>query len=212
MNGRDYDVGLHAVTNFTAKGAKKGPLARILRQLRFKWEDFALAPQKGSRIVFPETQLRFDNDIELLRAEVNQTFPKHMDEFDALIAKISDYDELDQESFEISGRKVLEETISEPLLIEMLLCPLMWYGNAAEHDMAWGQFCIWSNASEGSAANLNFVMESKPSTPTVTMRFLSNSTTATSSKANGFYHRPDALKRYECVVTPASLIRGKLDS
>ena len=142
MNGRDYDVGLHAVTNFTAKGAKKGPLARILRQLRFKWEDFALAPQKGSRIVFPETQLRFDNDIELLRAEVNQTFPKHMDEFDALIAKISDYDELDQESFEISGRKVLEETISEPLLIEMLLCPLMWYGNAAEHDMAWGQFCI----------------------------------------------------------------------
>jgi len=43
-----------------------------------------------------------------------------MDEFDALIAKISDYDELDQESFEISGRKVLEETISEPLLIEML--------------------------------------------------------------------------------------------
>jgi len=44
MNGRDYDVGLHAVTNFTAKGAKKGPLARILRQLRFKWEDFALAP------------------------------------------------------------------------------------------------------------------------------------------------------------------------
>ena len=37
---------------------------------------------------------------------------------------------------------VLEATITEPLLIEMLLCPLMWYGNAAEHDMAWGQFCI----------------------------------------------------------------------
>ena len=127
VNGRDYDVGLHAVTNFTAKGAKKGPLARILRQLRFKWEDFALAPQKGSRIVFPETQLRFDNDIELLRSEISQTFPNHIDEFDNLIAKISDYDELDQEAFEISGRKVLEETISEPLLIEMLFCPLMWY-------------------------------------------------------------------------------------
>jgi phytoene dehydrogenase-like protein len=24
----------------------------------------------------------------------------------------------------------------------MLFCPLMWYGNPREHDMAWGQFCI----------------------------------------------------------------------
>ncbi len=142
MNGRDYDVGLHAVTNFTEKGVKKGPLARILRQLRFKWEDFALAPQKGSRIVFPSSQLRFDNDLELLRSEVRREFPAHIDEFNALVDKISDYDDLDQEAFEVSGRQVLSETISEPLLIEMLLCPLMWYGNAAQHDMAWGQFCI----------------------------------------------------------------------
>ncbi len=28
------------------------------------------------------------------------------------------------------------------MLIEMLLCPLMWYGNAKQHDMDWGQFCI----------------------------------------------------------------------
>ena len=142
MNGRDYDVGLHAVTNFTAKGAKKGPLARILRQLRFKWDDFALAPQKGSRIAFPDHNLRFDNDLELLRSEVRREFPNNVDEFDQLVAKISDYDDLDQESFELSGRKILNETISEPLLIEMILCPLLWYGNAAEHDMAWGQFCI----------------------------------------------------------------------
>jgi phytoene dehydrogenase-like protein len=142
MNGRDYDVGLHAVTNFTAKGAKKGPLARILRQLRFKWEDFALAPQKGSRIAFPNHNLRFDNDLELLRSEVQREFPNHVDEFDNLVQKISDYDDLDQASFELSGRQILNETISQPLLIEMILCPLMWYGNAAEHDMAWGQFCI----------------------------------------------------------------------
>ncbi len=142
MNGRDYDVGLHAVTNFTAKGAKKGPLARILRQLRFKWEDFALAPQRGSRIVFPQSQLRFNNDLELLRSEVKREFGIQVDNFDRLVAKIADYDDLDQAAFETSARDVLQETISEPLLIEMLLCPLMWYGNAAEHDMAWGQFCI----------------------------------------------------------------------
>jgi len=142
MNGRDYDVGLHAVTNFTEKGAKKGPLARILRQLRFKWDDFALAPQKGSRVVFPDTNLRFDNDLDLLRSEIKREFPDQVDSFEALVAKILDYDDLDQAAFETSGRAVLNETISQPLLIEMLLCPLMWYGNAECHDMAWGQFCI----------------------------------------------------------------------
>jgi phytoene dehydrogenase-like protein len=142
MNGRDYDVGLHAVTNFTAKGAKKGPLARILRQLRFKWEDFALAPQKGSRIAFPEKELRFNNDHEFLRSEIAREFPHSIDQYDRLVEQIIDYDDLDQASFEISGRQVLAATISDPLLIEMLLCPLMWYGNAAERDMAWGQFCI----------------------------------------------------------------------
>ena len=142
MNGRDFDVGLHAVTNFTEKGAKQGPLARILRQLRFKWEDFALSPQKGSRIAFPGIDLRFDNDIEMLRSEVARAFPDQVVNFDNLVAKVANYDDLDQEAFEKSGREVLRETISEPLLIEMILCPLMWYGNAAEHDMSWGQFSI----------------------------------------------------------------------
>lgn len=142
LNGRDYDVGLHAVTNFTAKGAKRGPLARILRQLRFKWEDFALAPQAGSRIAFPDVDLRFNNDLDLLRSEVARAFPDQAARFDELIAKVVDYDDLDQEAFEVSGRKVLEQTITEPLLIEMILCPLMWYGNACEHDMPWGQLCI----------------------------------------------------------------------
>ncbi len=53
LGGRNYDVGLHAVTNFTPPGTKKGPLARLLRQLRFKWEDFELSPQVGSAIAFP---------------------------------------------------------------------------------------------------------------------------------------------------------------
>ena len=142
MNGRNYDVGLHAVTNFTEKGTKKGPLARILRQLRFKWEDFSLAPQRGSRIAFPDVDIRFDNDLELLRSEIKNAFPNQVDNFDALLGKISDYDDLDQASFEISGRQVVSETITEPMLVEMIFCPLMWYGNAKEHDMAWGQFCI----------------------------------------------------------------------
>src|SRR5690348_6764154 len=61
MRGRDFDVGLHAVTNYTPKGAKKGPLSRLLRQLRFAWDDFALAPQLGSSIAFPGVELKFNN-------------------------------------------------------------------------------------------------------------------------------------------------------
>jgi phytoene dehydrogenase-like protein len=142
MNGRDYDVGLHAVTNFTPKGAKKGPLARALRQLRFKWEDFALAPQLGSRIAFPGMNLRFNNDLELLKSEIADVFPSQIDAFGRLLDRIVDYDDLDQATFDLSTRTILNELIGDPLLIEMLLCPLMWYGNAREHDMDFGQFCI----------------------------------------------------------------------
>ncbi len=142
LRGRDYDVGLHAVTNFTPRGAKKGPLARLLRQLRFQWDDFALAPQIGSSIAFPGVQLKFNNDPALLEAEIAARFPHQKDHYQKLLGKIVDYDDLNQELFELSARTVLAETISDPLLIEMLLCPLMWYGNAREDDMDWGQFCI----------------------------------------------------------------------
>ena len=142
MGGRDYDVGLHAVTNFAPKGTKKGPLARALRQLRFKWEDFALAPQIGSRIAFPGVDLKFNNDIELLKSEIADRFPGQIDNFENLLGKIIEYDDLQQDSFDLSTRQILHETISDPLLVEMLLCPLMWYGNARENDMDFGQFCI----------------------------------------------------------------------
>ncbi len=142
MNGRNFDVGLHALTNFTAKGTKKGPLAKLLRQLRFRWEEFQLAPQVGSLIAFPGVELRFNNDLELLRSEIAKKFPSQRDAFESLLKQLIDYDDLKQEDFELSSRKVLGEIFSEPLLIEMILCPLMWYGNARENDMDFGQFCI----------------------------------------------------------------------
>lgn len=142
LRGRDYDVGLHAVTNFTPKGTKRGPLARLLKQLRFRWDDFALSPQVGSAVRFPDVEIKFANGLELLTSEVERAFPSQKDNFQSLIAKIVEYDDLDQETFNISARELLNETISDPLLIEMLFCPLMWYGNAREHDMDYGQFCI----------------------------------------------------------------------
>ncbi|PHS11330.1 MAG: phytoene dehydrogenase [Blastopirellula sp.] len=142
LDGRDYDVGLHAVTNYAEKGDRRGPLGRLLRQLRFKWEEFSLSPQLGSRIAFPDTSLAFDNDLELLKSEIRDKFPGQEDAFDNLLSQILDYDDINDDNYPGSARGIVAATISDPLLIEMLFCPLMWYGNAREHDMDWGQFCI----------------------------------------------------------------------
>lgn len=142
LRGRNYDVGLHAVTNFTPKGTKKGPLARLLRQLRFDWDEFALAPQIESAIAFPGVKLRFSNDLALLESEVERCFPRERDGFRRFVNQLTDYDNLDESMNQISARKVLAEYIADPLLIEMLFCPLMYYGNAREDDMDYGQFCI----------------------------------------------------------------------
>ncbi len=142
QGGRNFDVGLHAVTNFTPAGTKKGPLARLLRQLRFKWDDFELSPQIGSAIAFPGVRLGFTNEIDFLRSEIARTFPSEVDNFEKLLNALTDYDDLNQDNFGGSAREFLNETISDPLLIEMILCPLMWYGNAREDDMDFGQFCI----------------------------------------------------------------------
>lgn len=142
LRGRDYDVGLHAVTNFTPKGTRTGPLARLLRQLRLKWDDLAISPQIGSEIVFPAVRLRLDNDFTTLRDEVARAFPDQADHFDRLAREVVEYDDLSDEHLNVSARTVVSSIITEPLLVEMLFCPLMYYGSAREHDMDWGQFSI----------------------------------------------------------------------
>jgi len=148
MGGRDYDVGLHAMTNFARKGTKKGPLPKLIRQLRFRWEDFKLAEQVGSSIRFTDVSLDFTNDIQLLESEIAKHFPEQIDGFRSLCDSLLDYSDMDggAPNFMRSAREVMAEHLSEPLLIEMLICPLMWYGNARENDMDFGQFCIMFRA------------------------------------------------------------------
>ncbi|QDV73317.1 phytoene desaturase family protein [Botrimarina mediterranea] len=142
LRRRDYDVGLHALTNITPKGTKKGPLARLLRQLRFSWDDFQISPQIGSQVVFPGHRLQFDNNPERLAESVAREFPAQADNWRKFIASIADYDDLTDEHQQQSARAVVSSYLTEPLLVEMLFCPLMFYGSAREHDMDWGQFCI----------------------------------------------------------------------
>jgi phytoene dehydrogenase-like protein len=156
LGGRNYDVGLHALTNFTPKGTRQGPLARMLRQLRFGWDEFAFAPQIGSRIAFPDVALDFSNDFALLESEVSRCFPAQKDNFRRLVGRIVGYDELDLSAAAQSARQLVAETITDPLLVEMLFCPLQFYGSAREHDMDFGQFCIMFRSifSEGLARPL----------------------------------------------------------
>ncbi len=142
LDGRNYDVGLHAVTNFTSKGARKGPLARLLRQLRFSWDDFCLSPQIGSTIAFPGISLRFNNNFEFLRSEVHRNFPGEKDNFARLAETVVEYDDLDERVARCSARTIVSDIIQDPLLVDMLFCPLMFYGSARENDMDFAQFSI----------------------------------------------------------------------
>jgi len=141
LGGRNYDVGLHAVTNYAPKGTKRGPLTRLLRQLRLTWDDLALAPQVGSTIAFPGVALRFNNDFELLESEVHRHFPRQKDNFRRLVGELADYDQFGNAAT-LSARQVVGGIIDEPLLVEMLFCPLSYYGSPRERDMDFLQFSI----------------------------------------------------------------------
>jgi len=140
--GRKFDVGLHAMTNYVPKGVKLTPLPKLLRQLKLKPEDFALCPQRMSAIKFPDKTLKFNNDLDFFVQEVVDNFPAQADNFQRLLKTIFEYDELSLYAKPISAREVVGSIISDPLLIDMVFCPLMFYGNAQENDIEFGQFVI----------------------------------------------------------------------
>ncbi|MFQ5443867.1 MAG: phytoene desaturase family protein, partial [Nitrospinales bacterium] len=139
---RTFDVGLHAMTNYTPKGVRTSPLGRLLKQLRFTHDDFQLCEQEMSEIRFPGKTLRFSNDFEFMNQEVAEQFPEEIDGFVKLVERIKTMDAFSPDAPALSTRAVLGEYFSDPLLIEMLCCPLMYYGNAQEDDMDFAQFAI----------------------------------------------------------------------
>jgi phytoene dehydrogenase-like protein len=147
--GRRYDVGLHAVTNFVRPGVKGTPLGKILRQLRIDRAEFALCEQKQSRIAFGPrggTSLRFTNDFAVLEGEVAAKFPAQIDGFRRLVTAVQACDDVALDAAPVSARGIVGRHLTDPLLIDMLFCPLMYYGSASEHDMEFGQFAIMFKA------------------------------------------------------------------
>ncbi len=142
QRGRLFDVGLHAVTNYAPKGARRGPLVRLLRQLRLAWDEWSLVPQRGSAIVFPDVTLEFSNNFELFAANVAKRFPGQEPKLRKLVAALADYEQLGEQAACESARRVVSSFIDEPLLREMIFCPVLFYGGAREHDIDFGQFSI----------------------------------------------------------------------
>jgi len=145
LGGRNYDVGLHAMTNYVAPGVKGTPLGKILRQLRIDRDEFGLCPQKQSRIAFGargEIALRFTNDFAMLEGEIAAKFPTQIDGFRRLTALAGTYDGMDLGAPAVSARAVVRRHLTDPLLEDMLLCPLLYYGSAEANDVDFTQFGI----------------------------------------------------------------------
>ncbi|MGC1274603.1 MAG: NAD(P)/FAD-dependent oxidoreductase [Planctomycetaceae bacterium] len=146
LRDKNHDVGLHAVTNWRPPGSKTGPLSKLLRQLRLSWDDFGLAPQVGSAVAFPGVRLRFTNDFAVLEQEIVEAFPQQIDGFRKFVACLDGLNLFDNDPDEVSARQVASEFISDPLLVEMLFCPVLFYGSPTPNDCDLRQFAILFNA------------------------------------------------------------------
>ncbi|MEN8141596.1 MAG: FAD-dependent oxidoreductase [Thermodesulfobacteriota bacterium] len=139
------ETGLHAMTNYAPPGAKRAPLNRLFRQLKLSRKKFTTRQQLCSEIRFPHHSLLFSNELELLESQVAGLFPAAIDRFQDLLVKVREYDPFTIRPWR-STRAFLAETLANPLLEDMLLLPLMVYGNSEEGDMDLGQFVIMFQA------------------------------------------------------------------
>lgn len=139
---RPFDVGLHAMTNFVQKGTKAAPMTKLLKQLRIPYESLELSEQNYSKISFPEHELSFSNDLELLLEEIQNKFPDQIDGFNKLLTKIREFNEVALDNETVMAKDVVSHYISDPSLLEMIFCPLLIYGSAWENDMDFSQFVI----------------------------------------------------------------------
>lgn len=142
LGGRRFDVGLHALTNWAPPGARGAPLSKLLRQLRLRHADLRLREQRSSQVLFPSARLSFTNDFGHLEAEVERVFPASRDDFAALVRAVRGFDLGRDDGTATSARAVLADVLREPLLAEMLLLPICFYGSAREDDVDWHTFVV----------------------------------------------------------------------
>ena len=140
-NNRLFETGLHAITNYADKAAKHAPLNKLLRQLKISRDEIGFHQQISSEIRFPEASLLFSNDFAELRQQISDTFPSQSDNFQRLVSYIDEADPFSEQRYR-STRAVLTEFLDDRLLVEMLLCPVLYYGSSWENDIDFKQYVI----------------------------------------------------------------------
>jgi len=146
--GHHFDTGLHAVTNYIQSDYKgpRVPLQLISRQLRIPIDDFALRPQSYSQTAFESVSLNWENGLDRITAELSEKFPDQVDGWMRLSEACLNYPPALENRPFVSARAQLSEFISDPVLIDMILCPLLYYGSAVENDVDFGQFITLYNS------------------------------------------------------------------
>ena len=139
-NGGWVSVGLHALTNYVPEGERGAPLNKVLRQLRLRREALELCPQGHSLIQFPSATLCLNNDFAAFKRQIAERFPDDVKGFERLCARVASVAYGAGGGRGETARSVLAEELASPLLREMLLCPVMFYGNPQIHDMDFGLF------------------------------------------------------------------------
>ncbi len=146
VDGRKYDVGLHAMTNFVPREVRGTALGKLLRQLRLDRDALDLCPQLGSAVRFPGRELRFTNDPAVLESEIARVFPAQIDGYRRFLAELRAFDDTTNTSPGFTARAMVRRHITDPVLEDMLLCPLFYYGSATPRDMDALQFVIMFKA------------------------------------------------------------------
>jgi len=140
--GRLLETGLHAITNYAPPENKHAPLNRLLRQLKIPRRSLKFRQQQTSEILFPgKAALLFSNDFSLLLSQIDEYFPESTRNFKAMIAELDYYDPFLPRP-KISAREFVSSFLQDKLLVEMLFCPIMYYGGNDEHDIDLSQFVI----------------------------------------------------------------------
>lgn len=141
-HGLLLETGLHAFTNHATVSQKQAPLNLLFRQLKLSRKNFMTRAQKNSVISFRNYgTLSFTNDIHDLEQEIQSKFSKDVQGFRRLVRSVKEADPFNNPPSG-TARSFLKTFIQNPLLAEMLLCPLLYYGSSCENDMDLGQFLI----------------------------------------------------------------------
>jgi len=77
----------------------------------------------------------------LLVNEIDEKFPHETDNFRRLVSYLDQADPFAQVPYR-SARTVLSDYLEDPHLIDMLLCPVLYYGSSWENDIDFKQFVI----------------------------------------------------------------------